>query len=221
MRENETANTRRARAEDLENEIASLKHSPVAKTIARRIRSFKKLKKKSEREIFKELCFCILTANYNAAGAIRIQRAIGDGFIFWPYRKLALSLRKNGYRFPNTRASYICKARSHIPFLKNISYSSGASAREWLVKNILGLGYKEASHFLRNIGFDDVAIIDFHIIDLLARHGLIKKPKTRSLSRKTYLRIEKKLRMLAKKMSLTLAELDLYLWYIETGKVLK
>jgi len=91
--------------------------------------------------------------------------------------------------------------------------------REWLVESVKGLGYKEASHFLRNIGYDDYAIVDFHIVDLLVRHNLIKKPKT--LSRVKYLEIEEILRKIAKKSGLTLAELDLYLWFLETNKVLK
>ena len=82
-----------------------------------------------------------------------------------------------------------------------------------------GLGYKEASHFLRNIGFDDFAIIDFHIIDILSRYNLIEKPK--ALTKKRYLKIENLLKEIAKKSNLSLAELDLYLWYMETGKVLK
>ena len=91
--------------------------------------------------------------------------------------------------------------------------------REWIVKNVRGLGYKEASHFLRNIGFDDYAIIDFHIVDILTDHKIIKKPKT--LTKGKYLEIEDLLRNLANKTGLTLAELDLYLWYMETGKILK
>ena len=78
---------------------------------------------------------------------------------------------------------------------------------------------KEASHFLRNIGFKDFAIIDFHIIDVLTRYNLIKKPKT--LTAKRYLEIEGVLKKLANKLKMSLGELDLYLWYLETGKVLK
>ena len=69
------------------------------------------------------------------------------------------------------------------------------------------------------MGFDDYAIIDFHIIDILVDNKIIKKPKT--LTKKRYLEIEDKLRGLADKTALTLAELDLYLWYLETGKILK
>ncbi|RLJ04788.1 MAG: N-glycosylase, partial [Candidatus Aenigmatarchaeota archaeon] len=75
------------------------------------------------------------------------------------------------------------------------------------------------SHFLRNTGFENIAIIDFHIIDLLTKFGLTKKPKT--LGKKKYLETEKTLKKLSEKLNTSLARLDLYLWYIETGKILK
>ena len=87
------------------------------------------------------------------------------------------------------------------------------------MRNIKGLGYKESSHFLRNIGYDDYAIIDSHILDLLKRNNLVTPPKT--LTRKKYLEIEAILRAIATRTDLTLAELDMYLWYMETGKILK
>ena len=96
---------------------------------------------------------------------------------------------------------------------------SEADLREWIVKNVKGLGYKESSHFLRNIGFQDYAIIDFHIVDLLVKHDLIEKPKTMTKSK--YLEIEKILKEIGEKLELNMAQLDLYLWYLETGKVLK
>ncbi len=91
--------------------------------------------------------------------------------------------------------------------------------REWLVKTVKGFGMKESSHFLRNVGYESLAIIDFRIIDVLHRYGLIERPKT--MSRKKYLEIEEVLRQLAQKVGMSLAELDLYLWYMETGKILK
>ena len=99
---------------------------------------------------------------------------------------------------------------------------TGKERREKLVKDIKGLGMKEASHFLRNIGFKDVAIVDFHIIDLLNREKLVNFDRKKGgLSKQKYLEIEKVLEDLGKKVGLDLAELDLYLWYMETGKVLK
>ena len=186
-----------------------------------RIREFRKIGTGSDDEIFKELCFCILTANYTAEGGIRIQKEIGDGFLTLNEKELAKKLKALGHRFPNARAKYIFGARKHKDDLIEIikSKSGEKEIREWLVKNIKGLGYKEASHFLRNIGFENLAIVDFHIVDILTRYDVIKKPKT--LTRKKYLEIENILKEIAKKLDITPAELDLYLWCAETGKVLK
>ncbi|MFX0023913.1 MAG: N-glycosylase, partial [Candidatus Hermodarchaeota archaeon] len=90
---------------------------------------------------------------------------------------------------------------------------------DWLVKNVKGIGYKEASHFLRNIGYTEYAIVDFHIVDLLVKHNFIEKPKTMTKSK--YLEIEKILKSIGSELELNMAELDLYLWYLETGKILK
>jgi N-glycosylase/DNA lyase len=193
----------------------------LKKTVDSRIREFKELGKKSSEEIFNELCFCILTANFTATGGIEIQREIGNGFLTLPEHELAEKLHGLSHRFPNTRAKYIVHARKHKDSLVEIinSFDSEKELRKWVVDNVAGVGYKEASHFLRNIGFDNLAIIDFHIIDILVKYGIIERPKT--LTRKRYLEIENVLEKIAKKLDISLAELDLYLWCAETGKVLK
>ena len=185
------------------------------------MKEFRENGKKPFNEIFKELCFCILTANFNAERAIKIQEEIGDGFLTLPEHQLAKKLRTLGYRFPNTRAKYIAEARQHKDSLKSIieSFNNGNELREWLAENVKGIGYKEASHFLRNIGYADYSILDFHIIDILTRCSIIDRPKT--LTKRKYLEIEGLLKKIAKELSFNLGELDLYLWYIETGKVLK
>ena len=207
--------------EKLIKAIEELKRSRVRTLVEKRISEFKKLRKGTSREIFKELCFCILCANYSAERSIKIQKEIDDGFLTLPSSQLIGKLKEMGHRFPKTRASYIISARKHSDSIKSIveSYKDPKELREWLIKNIRGIGLKEASHFLRNIGYTELAILDFHILGLLARHGIIKKPKTLTKSR--YLRIEDKLREISKRVGLNMAELDLYLWYIETGKILK
>jgi len=205
---------------NLIEKLNSLKNSKISNRVNNRIKEFKNINKNSDDEIFKELCFCILTANFNAEKCIKIQREIGDGLLTLSEDELAKKLVELGHRYPNTRARYISDSVKYNDSLKDIIHSSkDEELRKWLVKNIKGLGYKEASHFLRNIGFDDFAIIDFHIIDILVRHNLIKRPK--SLTKKRYFEIENVLKGIAKKLNLSLAELDLYLWYIETGKILK
>ena len=182
--------------------------------------SYGQINKKSNDELFKEMCFCLLTANYNAEKSIKIQNEIGECFFKDSKDDLSNKLKNFGHRFPNTRAEYICESLKYKDNLKEIlKFHDKKALREWFVDNIKGLGYKEASHFLRNIGFDDYAIIDFHIIDILAEYNIINKPKT--LTKKNYLDIEFILKKIAKETELTLAELDLYLWYMETGKILK
>ena len=201
--------------------INSLKNSKTKNVIDSRINEFSKFKNKTCTDIFNELCFCLLTANYSAEGAIRIQKEIGTGFISLPKLKLAKELKSLGYRFPNKRAEYISEARKHKNKIKETicGFNNEFEARDWLVENVKGLGFKEASHFLRNIGYENLAIIDFHIIDVLVKHKLIEKPKT--LTKKKYLEIEKLLEKIAKKANLKQGELDFYLWYLETGKILK
>jgi len=205
---------------DLTNKIITLKNSDISKLIDSRIQEFKEIDKKSNDELFKELCFCILTANFNAEKSIKIQKEIGECFLTDSKDVLAQKLRSYGHRFPNARAAYISESIKCKDSLGEIvQIHDGNALREWIVENVKGLGYKEASHFLRNVGFDDYAIIDFHIVDLLVDYKLIEKPKT--VTKRTYMAIESLLKKLARKTNLTLAELDLYLWYMETGKILK
>ena len=201
--------------------IEKLKKSEVKNLVNTRSKEFKELVNGSSNEIFKELCFCILTANSSADRCIKVQNVIADGFLSLPEPHLAKRLKECGYRFPNVRAKYIVIARKFKDSLKQTiqGFDDKNELREWLVENVKGIGYKEASHFLRNIGFTDFAILDFHIIDILTKYGMIEKP--RSLTRRRYLEIEDLLRKTAVESNVTLAELDLYLWYMETGMVLK
>lgn len=205
----------------LVKDINKLKKTEIKNIIDKRLKEFEDLGKKDSPEIFKEICFCIMTAGFNAERSIKIQCEIGNGFCELPQPKLALRLKECGYRFYNVRSGYMAESRKYKDKMKDIikSYDDERELREWIVKNIRGLNYKEASHFLRNIGFTNVAIVDFHIVDILADNGLIEKPKT--LTKKRYLEIEQVLEKLGKKVGLNLAELDLYLWYLETGTVLK
>ncbi|MCC7552215.1 N-glycosylase/DNA lyase [Candidatus Micrarchaeota archaeon] len=206
--------------QNLIKQIELHKKSKINSLITKRLKEFKSFRKKHINEIFNELCFCVLTANYSAEGGINIQTKINEGFSCLTQEDLTNEFKKYGYRFPKIRAEYICSNRDKKNELNKIlNTKKREELREWIVKNIKGLGYKEASHFLRNIGYFDYAIIDFHIINLLVKNNLIKKPKT--LTKNKYLEIENILKKLARELNLSLGELDLYLWYIETGKVLK
>ena len=83
------------------------------------------------------------------------------------------------------------------------------------------MGYKEASHFLRNIGLGkDLAILDRHILRNLQNLGVINEiPKT--LSKNKYLEIEEKMRVFSKNIGIPLDHLDLLLWFKQTGRIFK
>ncbi len=176
----------------------------------------------SEEGLFGELCFCILTANFSAEGGVKIQGAIGDGFLRLSEGELFKRLRELGHRYPRARTKYIVEARRFYGGLADRlrGFPDAKAAREWLVENVKGLGYKEASHFLRNVGFKDVAIIDRHILRFLKGKGLIEEVP-RSISRGKYLELERLLLAIAGKLGISAGELDLYIWYRMTGKVLK
>jgi N-glycosylase/DNA lyase len=105
------------------------------------------------------------------------------------------------------------------PLLK--SFSNIYECREWLVNNIVGLGYKEASHFLRNIGLgEEIAILDRHILRNLKETGVIEEIPE-SLSRAKYIQIEKQMIGFARQIRIPVSHLDLLLWYKGTGEIFK
>ncbi len=201
--------------------IRDLQNSEIKDLIHNRINEFKEMGKKPIESIFKELCFCIMTANCSAERCIEVQEKMGDSFITLSEMQLPSKMKEYHYRFPNIRSKFIIEAREKMNQLEYIikSANGGKDLREWIVKNIKGIGYKEASHFLRNIGYNEYAIVDFHIVDLLLKHDIIEKPK--SMTKTKYFEIEETLKTIGNEVNLNMAELDLYLWYLETGKILK
>ncbi|MFH1786920.1 MAG: N-glycosylase/DNA lyase [archaeon] len=199
---------------------SDLRKLPIAQEVADRVSEFRLLGKKGSQAWFSELSFCVLTANATAQKGIELQEKIGHGFLTLVETQLQAKLKCHGYRF-HTRAGFIVYNR-RFSNLKDIilRFRTSAEAREWLAKNVMGVGYKEASHFLRNVGFMDVAILDRHILNVMKEYGVIMEiPK--ALTPKKYLEIEKALLPLSRTTKLSLGELDLYLWYMKTSKVLK
>ena len=133
------------------------------------------------------------------------------------------------YRFNNVRPAHIIHTRTYLKNSLNIqlkdkikSLKNKEELRDFfaLNKDIKGLAYKEASHFLRNIGFKGYAILDKHIINSLHEFGVLKtnnKPK----NAKDYLEIEQKFIDFAKQIGIDMDELDLLLWSRKNGRILK
>ena len=207
---------------DLVNEINKLKKGLVGEEVSKRMREFEELHEEGSEEWFSELCFCILTAYSSAELGLKIQNELScEDFLTLPLESLCYKLKEEGHRFFERRADFIVCARDFYNIKETVtSFPDERSAREWLVKRIKGLGYKEASHFLRNVGYKNVAILDRHVIRVMFEYGLISEiPKT--LTRRKYFEMEQKLENLGEMVGLTLGELDLYLWFMKTGKILK
>ncbi|KKP35426.1 MAG: N-glycosylase/DNA lyase [candidate division TM6 bacterium GW2011_GWF2_32_72] len=182
-----------------------------------RLKEFKQLKEASWQEWFSELCFCLLTANSKAKSAIAIQQNLRpDGFLNLPETQIAETIKSYGHRFHNNKAKFIVLARKYKNIKDLTEPLSSICAREFLVKHIKGLGFKEASHFLRNTGRPDVAIIDRHILRFMLQKGLIQEIPS-NLSKKNYLKLEE----ILKQAQIPLDYLDLAIWQHMTGQVLK
>jgi len=207
--------------EKLIESINELQSQKISNLMEQRWKEFKKLGSKSNEEWFKELCFCILTANYSATLGIKIKKRIGDGFVELNQEQLYEQLKKAGHRFGRRRTEYIMSARAYAHNIKDkvMSFRDGKRAREWVERSIYGLGMKESSHFLRNVGFDDVAIVDRHITNIMVEHNLISRPNT--ITKRKYLQIEEIIKRISEETCIPMGKLDLYLWYMKTGKVLK
>ena len=174
---------------------------------------------------FYELVYCLMTPQSSAEHAektvfaLQQQRFAESDF----NPEDILRTREHYIRFHKTKAKHLLKAKQEFPStMKTLTNGlTSVDARNWLVANVKGLGFKEATHFLRNIGKNDgLAILDRHILRNLKRFGVIRSVPS-ALSRKKYLSIEKKFADFAQRVKIPVDELDLLFWSMETGKIRK
>lgn len=195
--------------------------SDFSRAVENRKQDFIRAGKSSPEVIYGELCFCILTANTSAEMGIRTQEIIGlEGFLNFDEETMRKKLKEARYRFYNVRSKFLVQSRWIVDELPHIiAMKDRIGARDYLVNNLKGIGYKEASHFLRNVGVFDFSILDKHILNMIRK----EHPERKFLvgSRKNYLETEKTILEFADSISLEPGILDLYLWKIATGKLLK
>ncbi len=176
-------------------------------------------------EYFYELAYCLMTPQSSAVHAESVVAILrGRNFFETGFDPESTLRTKEHYiRFHKNKARYLLETRLVFDtILSALSTRRSSSAmREWLVKNVKGIGYKEATHFLRNIGRNDgLAILDRHILRNLCRLGVIRRIPA-SLSKKQYISIEMRFKGFAELINVPLDELDLLLWSMETGEIRK
>jgi len=207
----------------------------------------KKWHEMSENELWEELCLCILSSNVPYELALSAFWHLSDRQLLRPewlircksasqkiayelLKPIYLPLRKDGsyrkYRFPNIRAQNIVNAAKAL-YHENYgllwilkSSNSEQEARGFLAKNVPGIGLKEASHFLRNIGYSSsLAIIDSHVIAFLIEVGAVSQEKIKAVTPKIYMRLERILQDLCESLGLSLSIFDMAIWEYMRGKL--
>ena len=178
--------------------------------------------------IFEELVFCIFTAGTSARMGLSALSAVRSILPSASEDELRAKLR-GVYRFPNVRSKHVIHTRNYLareyglklrPLL--LSFKDPVERRDFfaLNKDIKGLGFKEASHFLRNIGFRGYAILDKHILQCLFELGITESTRAPH-SRSKYIEIENKFKRFTQKNGFDFDEMDLFLWSEKTGEILK
>lgn len=196
-------------------------YSKLKFEIHQKLEEFKNVK---EEAYFYELVYCLCTPMSKAENALVVQKILEKNKYHQNNIDLIpiLSSPKHYIRFHNQKALYIEEAKSNFESILNVikSQATPYQKRDILVDTVKGFGYKEASHFLRNIGYFGLAILDRHILRNLVKFGEI--PQNFSInSKKSYKEIEKHFVNLSTLFNLEVEEFDLLLWAKETGKILK
>ncbi len=179
----------------------------------------------SPNDYFYELVYCLLTPQSSARNAAAVVKILlANNFQHHTFNPESILRDKEHYiRFHRTKSNHLLLLKEQFSEIQSILLQQhpASETREWLVKNVKGLGYKEATHFLRNIGQNgELAILDRHILRNLKRYGAIRTiPET--ISRKAYFRIERRFQRFALITGIPINEMDLLFWSFETGEILK
>ncbi len=179
--------------------------------------------------LFEELVFCIFTAGASARMGLNSIERVRPHLLRGNHRRL-MNLLAGAHRYPRARSGYIVHTRKYLKVdcglrlrEKLASFSNDVDARrDFFARNpgIKGIGYKEASHYLRNIGYSGYAILDKHILRTLHECGVIDSPNPPA-TKKKYLDVEESMRKFAREIKIDFDELDLLLWSNKTGEILK
>ena len=211
----------------IENILAT--HEARRQEIRARLAEFRQVwEQGADERLWEELVFCIFTAGASARMGLRAIEAVRPLLIDGDQAEMTQALI-GVHRYPAARPGYIVVTRDYLREDCGMrlrerleGFPDHLARRDWLARErrIKGLGYKEASHFLRNIGLRGYAILDKHILRSLAELGVIESPQPPA-TRARYLQVEDQLRSFARDVQIDFDELDLVLWSMKTGEILK
>lgn len=190
-----------------------------------------------ERHLWFELSSCILSSQVPYALAVAAADAIdtrglllNDNFGVESLTQrlteilstpLIVEGRPRMYRFPVARARQLAATRTVITeencSLRDLvdSFQDATEARAWFVKHVPGVGPKQASMFLRNVGVSyDLAILDRHVLNYMSKLGIYSGTNFFISGLTQYLRHESVLREHAHAMDCPVGILDWAIWIV-------
>ncbi len=208
-----------------------IKHYELNKeSIKGALENFESMMNKSDEEIFSEMAYCILTPMSRADRAHEIIKKLEKNNLLFNGTEDQIRPFLNTIRFHSEKAKRIVENRKFFMVNEKLKIKEKINKfsenpillRDWLEENVKGYGWKESSHFIRNIGLskNQLAILDRHILKNLKELGVIDTDK-RPSTKKKYLEIENKMKDFANNLGMTLDELDIVLWSKETGFIFK
>lgn len=196
---------------------------------------------KSESELLHELVTCILGSRVSyevaTAAASNIEKA---GVMEFPclqhfsndFEDIVADIledpisysntsRTVHYPFPKSRANYISRTVRALYFeggsLEERLRTSATpqEARRWLIGQSVGIGPKQASLFLRNVGFtNELAILDSHVLRFMYLVGLMEERVKLTSSLSVYEMYESRLRRYAISSGRSMGQLDFAIWVV-------
>lgn len=194
-------------------------------------------KRGDERHLWWELSSCILSSQVPYSLAVAAANAIdAEGLLLDKHANsevmtlrlvkvlstpLSVQGRNRGYRFPMVRARHIAAthaavtAEGHSLCTLLDSFHDAVEARTWFVTHAPGIGPKQASMFLRNVGMSyDLAVLDRHVLNYMAALGIYSEMKLSIVSLAQYHRHEIVLRDHAHDFDCPLGLLDWAIWIV-------
>jgi N-glycosylase/DNA lyase len=197
------------------------KYLELKEPIQNRLKEFRQVPKD---EYFYELCFCLCTPQSKAKNAFQVVEKLKQrNFREKPFNPVdILRVNEHYIRFHNQKAQRLLGVVDYFPKVQEIldSKKNNFEKRAEITKIVNGYGLKETSHFMRNIGYQGLAILDRHILKHLV-HCKVYDEIPKVGSEKQYLEVEKKFLHFAAKVQIPVDELDILFWSYETGEILK
>jgi N-glycosylase/DNA lyase len=187
--------------------------------------------------LWSELSTCLLSSQISFEMAVSASQRITDRKILCSRRRapveaiffelrasleepMLVNERLVRYRFYNAKAAQLAKTWIAIEEFGGLealisSLQEPHIIRDWLVKNAPGLGPKQASMFIRNIGLSyDLAILDRHVLKYMEFVGLCEVSQQHVAGLGGYLKLERTLANHASKIGCRVGLLDWAIWIV-------